>query len=478
MIENPLSSQDCIIDAGWALVERDDQQVLERDVSLVIRGNQIVEIRKGRVRGWETRVDASDCVVLPGFISGHTHTAVSSPARGLIEGGRFMDRPVEMAMDLDDERLDALTAYNIAEILKSGCTTFVEMSGSVRHAESFARVARAWGVRAYVSVIAPNMARLYKLWYRDNDQMLFDSVPETLAEIEEARRFGLALNKADGDLLRAQMAIHAADTQTPETLKAAQLAAAELGNGIHIHLAQRAREVEACERLWGMRPVAWLESQGFFSQPVIAAHLYKMDLVQDPPILKKHGVSFVHCACMASLLHQASQPFPEALASGLNISLGIDQISNDYMENIKVATLNGQLRTTLLEPHSQARMQRPQILDAVRAATVGGAKMLRRDDLGRLAPGAKADLCAVEVVKPLSGVGALPPDPLNHLLYSNGRHVRHVMTNGRLQVLDGRLLVADEARVAADGGEISEWIWKRLDSEKWFETAPPANSRG
>ncbi|MBS3652389.1 amidohydrolase family protein [Pseudaminobacter sp. 19-2017] len=472
------SRQDCVIEAGWALVERNGEQTLERDVSIVIRGNEIVDIRPGPVRGWEVRVDAGDCLVLPGFISGHTHTAVSSPARGLIEGGRFMDRPVEMAMNLDDEQLDALSAYNIAEILKSGCTTFVEMSASLRHAESFVRVANAWGIRGYISIIAPNMERLYKLWYRDNDQMLFDSVPETLQEIEAARQFGLALNKADGDLLQGQMAIHAADTQTPETLKAAQLAAEELGNGIHIHLAQRLREVEVCERLWGMRPVAWLESLGFFDQPVIAAHLYKMDTVQDPPILKRHGVNYVHCACMASLLHQGAQPYPEALAGGLNISLGIDQISNDYVENIKLATLNGQLRTTLLEQYSEARMQRPQIADAVRAATIGGAKMLRRDDLGRLAPGAKADLCAIDVTKPLSGLGALPPEPLHHLLYSSGRNVRHVMTNGRFQVLAGKLVVADEDRVVAEGGEVSKEIWKRLESENWFESAPPPNSRG
>ena len=478
MVGNHMPSNDCVIEAGWALVTRGETQQLERDVSIIIRGDEIVDIKPGRVRGWEVRVDASDCVVLPGFISGHTHTAVSSPARGLIEGGRFMDRPVEMAMKLEDEELDALTAYNMAEILKSGCTTFVEMSASVRHAESFARVARAWGVRAYISVIAPNMERLYKLWYREDDQMLFDSVPETLREIEAAKQFGLALNSSDGDLLRAQMAIHAADTQTPETLKAAQLAAEELGNGIHIHLAQRIREVEICERLWGMRPVAWLESLGFFSQPVIAAHLYQMDMVKDPEILKRHGVNFVHCACMASLLHQGTQPFPEALASGINISLGIDQLSNDYLENIKLATLNGQLRTNLLERYSKAKMQRPQIMDAVRAATIGGAKMLRRDDLGRLAPGAKADLCAVDVTKPLGGVGALPPEPLHHLLYSSGRNVRHVMTNGRFQVLRGSLVVADEERVVADGGRVSEQIWKLLESQNWFESAPPSNSRG
>lgn len=472
------SSNEYVIEAGWALLEKNGEQILERDVSIIVRNEEIAEIRKGHVQGWRARVDASDCIVLPGFISGHTHTAVSSPARGLIEGGRFMDKPVEMALQLDDDDLDSLTAYNIAEILKSGCTTFVEMSASVRHAESFVRVAEAWGIRAYVSVIIPNMERLYTLWYRESDDMLFDSVPQTLKEIEEARLFGLELNQIGSDLIQSQMALHAADTHTPETIKAAMAAAQELGNGIHIHLAQRLREVEACQRLWGKRPVAWLESLGVFELPVIAAHLYQMDLVQDPPILKQHGVNYVHCACMASVLHQASQPYPEALASGLNISLGIDQLSNDYLENIKLATLNGQLRTNLIEKHSKAPMRRPQVSDSVRAATAGGARMLRRDDLGRLAPGTKADLCAIDVTKPLGGVGSLPPEPLHHLLYSSGRNVRHVMTNGSLQVLNARLIVADEDRVVGDGGKVAKKIWKHLEDANWFQTAPPANSRG
>jgi cytosine/adenosine deaminase-related metal-dependent hydrolase len=227
-----------------------------------------------------------------------------------------------------------------------------------------------------------------------------------------------------------------------------------------------------------MRPVAWFESLGFFNQPVIAAHLYQIDLIKDPPILNKYGVNYVHCACMASLLHQSSQPYPEALASGLNISLGIDQLSNDYLENIKVATLNGQLRMNLLSASSKAEMRRPQIGDAVRAATLGGANMLRRDDLGRIAEGAKADLCAVDVTGPLGGVGALPPEPLHHLLYSSGRNVRHVMTNGQFHVLNGKLVVADENRVVSEGGMISKKIWKALDAEQFFDKAPPVNSRG
>lgn len=47
-----------------------------------------------------------------------------------------------------------------------------------------------------------------------------------------------------------------------------------------------------------------------------------MDTEKDPEILKRNGVNYVHCACMASMLHQASQPLPEALAGGLEHLVG------------------------------------------------------------------------------------------------------------------------------------------------------------
>ena len=86
-------------------------------------------------------------LLLPGLISGHTHAASGSPTRGIIEMGRSYQRPLEIVEALPDDDLDAITAYNIAELLRSGCTTHVEMSLSLRQARSYVRVARRWHVR-------------------------------------------------------------------------------------------------------------------------------------------------------------------------------------------------------------------------------------------------------------------------------------------------------------------------------------------
>jgi hypothetical protein len=78
----------------------------------------------------------------------------------------------------------------------------------------------------------------------------------------------------------------------------------------------------------------------------------------------------------------------------------------------------------------------------------------------------------VEVTGMLNGVGAVPPEPLNNLLYANGRMVRTVMTDGRVQLRDGQFLVDDPQRLLSEGGEVVEKIWRELEQEGWFTDTP------
>ena len=144
-----LRARDYVIEGAQALVTRDGTRALLPDASVRVRGNTIVAVQAGRIRGRVTRVDARGQLLLPGFISGHTHAASGTPTRGLIEGGRSYQRPIELLEALPDDLLDAITAHNVAELLRSGCTSHVEMSLSLRQAQSYVRVARRWGVRGF-----------------------------------------------------------------------------------------------------------------------------------------------------------------------------------------------------------------------------------------------------------------------------------------------------------------------------------------
>ncbi len=113
-----------------------DVEGVVHGVSVRVVGNRIVEVARRALAGGD-RVDLQGRLLLPGLISGHTHVAGGSSTRGLIETGRSYARPLEIVeRDFDDEELDALTAYNLAELIRSGCTTQVEMSLSLRQARS------------------------------------------------------------------------------------------------------------------------------------------------------------------------------------------------------------------------------------------------------------------------------------------------------------------------------------------------------
>jgi cytosine/adenosine deaminase-related metal-dependent hydrolase len=381
-------------------------------------------------------------------------------------------RPLELVEALSDEELDALTAHNLAELVRSGCTTQVEMSLSLRQAQSYARVAQRFGARGYLGPMVPGIARLFPIWFRREDRVLDESAAGTLAEIAEALAFARSL-KVAGGLVYPMMTAHATDTHTPETMAALLAAVREIGTGLHIHLSQSSRETDTVRRLRGSSPATWLESLGFAGVPVFAAHLSGI-APGDLDVLKRQTITYAHCPSAGGAgAGGALQPYPEALAAGLPSAIGIDTHSNDMLENVKQAVILGRARARLMAAlGSKDPVKQPSIWTALDGATRVPAAGLRRPDLGRIAEGARADLAAVDVRDLLVGVGAVPPEPLNHLLYANGTAVRHVLTEGRFQVFEGHLAVADEAEVIGRGGDVVRSIWATLDREGWFQPTP------
>jgi 5-methylthioadenosine/S-adenosylhomocysteine deaminase len=460
-----------VIDAGQALIERNGQAEIARDVAILVNEDTIEDVVTGRAKGRMGgihRVDARGDFVTPGFISGHTHAAGGTTTRGIIEAGRSFARPLELVERFTDDELDAVTAFNVIELLVSGCTTHVEQSLSLRQAESYVRVARQFGARGYPGGMIPGIARLFPIWFRgSNDQALFDSVPGTLAEIQANLEFGRRVNGIEDGRIRPMMAPHATDTQTPETMTAIAAAAAELGNGIHFHLSQSANETAVVRRLWGMTPTAWCASFGMMNGPFFGAHMSGLDFAVDPAILNANGAVYAHCPS-AGGAGGGTQPYPEALAQQMNVNIGIDTHSNDYVENLKLAVLYGQARHSLIAGTSPIPLLRPTMWHAIEGATRVPAAGLRRSDLGRIAPGAKADIVTIDVSGPLVGVGTLPPEPLNNLLYANGLSVRHVFTDGMVQVFNGRFVAGDYERIRREAGAAVARLWGMLDAEGWF----------
>ena len=263
-------------------------------------------------------------MLLPGFISGHTHVAGGTTTRGIIEGGRSFARPLVLADALDDADLDAITAFNLLELIRGGCTTQLEMALSLKQAESYVRVAAQLGSRGYPGGMIPGIHRLFPIWFRSDDQALLDSEPGTLAEIEANLAFGRRVDGAQDGRILPMMTPHATDTQTPATMRALAAAAAELGHGTHWHLSQSANETAQVKRLWGKRPVEWLDEFGLYDAPVFGAHMSGIDLAADRhPEGEGRRLRALPSAGGAG---GGTQPWPEILASGVRTTSGSTRI--------------------------------------------------------------------------------------------------------------------------------------------------------
>ena len=195
--------------SAWILGE-DGTPGVEHGIHLRISGDRIVEVARSPLTGPDV-VDLEGHLLLPGIISGHTHVAGGSSTRGIIEGGRSYARPLEIVeSEFDDDELDALTAYNLAELIRSGCTSQVEMSLSLRQARSYARMAERLGARGWVGGMIPGIGRLFPIWF-GSDQELAAAEADTLAEIQANLDFARSLATGDG-LVQGMMTPHAADT--------------------------------------------------------------------------------------------------------------------------------------------------------------------------------------------------------------------------------------------------------------------------
>jgi cytosine/adenosine deaminase-related metal-dependent hydrolase len=462
-----------VIEAGAALIELEDGTLdVRHGVSVLVADDVIEAVVEGPIDGDLPRVAVPGDLLLPGFISGHTHACSATPTRGIIEGGRSFARPLELVEELSDAEMDALTAFNVAELLLSGCTTHVEMSLSLRQAESYVRVAEKWGVRGYPGGMIPGIATLFPIWFRQDDEVLRAAEPAILQEVAANLDFGRRhMGKGDGRIL-PMMSPHATDTHTPATMQAMAAAARELGTGIHIHLAQGAREPQSTERMWGLSPARFCAEHGLMDGVFFGAHMSAFDFAADAALFNERGAVYSHCPS-AGGAGGGTQPYPEALATGMRVNIGIDTHSNDFVENLKLAVLYGQARHELLSGRDGApEMVRPTIWAAIEGATRVAADGLGRPDLGRIRAGAKADLVTVDVAGYLVGTGAMPPEPMNNLLYAHGKSVRHVMTDGVFQVWDGALVVDNPEAVVEAGGAAVRRIWEMLAAEDWFTPTP------
>jgi cytosine/adenosine deaminase-related metal-dependent hydrolase len=156
---------------------------------------------------------------------------------------------------------------------------------------------------------------------------------------------------------------------------------------------------------------------------------------EDLNLLADSGTSVAHCPSPFARYGHGMEDFGRYRRAGVNIGIGTDVAPHNLIEEMRLAAIVARILAENIKTTSTA--------EVFRAATAGGAAALGRDDIGRLAPGAKADLVLVDLKNPFM----MPArDPLRSLIYTAAdRAIRDVYIAGEQVVRNGKVLTLNHA---------------------------------
>lgn len=218
--------------------------------------------------------------------------------------------------------------------------------------------------------------------------------------------------------------------------ESAAMARSYPGVRLHTHLAENTSDVEYSLEKFGQSPGDYAESLGWLGDDVWHAHCVKLS---DRAIQQfgATGTGVAHCPCSNMRLASGIAPIRKMLDHHVPVGLGVDgSASNDaghLMQEARMAMLAARVRDE--DPAALTARE------ALAIATKGGARVLGRDDIGRLTPGMAADFIAINLDRP-AFAGALY-DPLAALMFCTVDKVDYSFINGQRVVDNGILTTVD-----------------------------------
>src|SRR5215831_5992085 len=402
----------------------------------LVRGGWVV----GFDGGVDREIDARGKLVCPGFIDTHVHSGHRASHRLITDTGRpdYFGQPFfEISVPREGTRVggdpryvrpDAhgaeagsrlLATFTVVELLRNGITTFMEFGSQRRVQEALLPEVERLGIRGYLGAG-------------------YDSgrwVGAARREFEAALEFVRSVDGAAGGRVRGLLAPREVETCSLDLLRDTRRAADELSMPIVTHAAYNVHEFFQIVTEYRMTPIELLESLGFLGRDVTIGHgnliaengLLSYSGGRDLELMGARGVTVSHCPVNIARRGRSLDAWPRYRAAGVNLALGTDTYPRDLIMQMRIASYMGKIVTHDLFAASAA--------EVFEAATLGGARALGRDDLGRLAPGAKADLLIVD----LSGGDTLRfgpvRDPIKSLVECGiGNDVDTVIVDGAVRM--------------------------------------------
>jgi cytosine/adenosine deaminase-related metal-dependent hydrolase len=388
-------------------------------------------------------VEARGCVVTPGLVNTHHHLyqtltkAVPAGQDALLFGWLQTLYPIWARFGPEEMRVSTL--LGLSELALSGCTT------SSDHLYLY-----------------PNGARLDDtIWAAGEVGMRFHPTrgsmsigesagglpPDDLVESETAilkdclRVIDAFHDPAPGSMVRVGVAPCSPFSVSRELMRDAAVLARDKGVRLHTHLAENEEDIAYSLEKFGCRPGQYAEDLGWTGDDVWHAHCVKLD-AQEIDLFARSRTGVAHCPCSNCRLGSGIAPVRAMRDAGVRVGLGVDGSASNDMGN-----LIGEARQAMLMQRVQGGADKMAAREALEIATVGGAAVLGRDDIGRLAPGMRADIAVWDV----SGIESAGSWDAAAILLAGPMRVRDLFVEGRRVVDAGRVATIDLDATVAEG---------------------------
>ena len=412
------------------LVTMDGEDLAGAD--LRIEGGVITDIGKGLDPDGCEIVLARGAVVTPGLVNTHHHLfqsltrAVPGGQDALLFGWLKTLYPIWARFGPEEMRVSAM--LGLSELALSGCTTssdhlYLVPNGS--RLDDTIEAAAEVGLRFHPTRGAMSIGE-------SAGGLPPDALVEREADILEdcLRVIDAFHDPAPGAMVRVGVAPCSPFSVSRELMRDAALLARDKGVRLHTHLAENDEDIAYSLETFGCRPGQYSEELG----------CVKLD-AGEIDLFARTGTGVAHCPCSNCRLGSGVAPVRAMRDAGVPVGLGVDGSASNDAGNLVAEARQAMLlqRVALGADAMSAR-------EALEIATVGGAAVLGRDDIGRLAVGLRADI-AVWDVSGIESAGSWDPTAL--LLAGPGR-VRDLFVEGRRVVADGAMATVDEKALSAD----------------------------
>ncbi|WP_349604701.1 8-oxoguanine deaminase [Cupriavidus sp. DF5525] len=447
------------------LVTMDAQRREIRDGALVAEGPAVQwvgptselppQYRRMADEGSAQVLDMRGRVVTPGLVNTHHHMYQSLtravPAAQDAELFSWLTNLYMLWSHLTPEMIAVSTRTAMAELMLSGCTTTSDhlylYPNGARLDDSIA-AAQEMGMRFHAARGSMSVGR-------SKGGLPPDAVVEEEAAIlrDSQRLVEQYHDSARHAMLRIVLAPCSPFSVSRDLMRESASMARHYGVSLHTHLAENDNDIAYSREKFGVTPAQYAEDLGWVGHDVWHAHCVKLDEA-GIALFARTGTGVAHCPCSNMRLASGIAPVRAMRDAGVPVGLGVDgSASNDG------AHMLGESRQALLLQRVGYGPAAMSAREALEIATLGGARVLNRDDIGALAPGMSADFVAFD----MSAVGFAGGghDPVAALVFCTPANVAASVINGREVVRDGALLTADLPNVLLRHRALARTLFER-----------------